>query len=195
MSRSSDHLRWSESSRDKLLSCRIFDVFLSHSSAPDGRKGDFYLLSAPNWVNVVPVVRGEYGGESFLMVRQYRHGASMMTTEFPAGLCEPGEEPLAAAARELEEETGRKAARMSLLGRISPNPAFMDNWCYTYLAEDLSPAGERSLDHLELLDVEDVPAERLIREIGTGEFVNSLTMSALFWFNLKRGADRNRTDA
>jgi ADP-ribose pyrophosphatase len=195
MCQSSDHLSWVELSRKKLLSSPIFDVYVSSSSAADGRKGEFYLLEAPHWVNIVPVVRAKDGTEIFLMVRQHRHGASMTTTEFPAGLCEPGEAPMAAAVRELEEETGRKAGKLTLLGRISPNPAFMGNWCYTYLAEDLSSEGEKSLDRLELLDSVEVPAESLMREIGTGEYVNSLTMNALFWYTLKKGADRNRTDA
>jgi ADP-ribose pyrophosphatase len=195
MSASSDHLRWVERSRERVLSSPVFEVYLSHSRAADGREGDFYLLEAPNWVNIVPVVRGEDGLPSFIMVRQHRHGVGVTTTEFPAGLCERGESTDAAAFRELAEETGRKASTMSLLGRLSPNPAFMNNWCYTYLAEGLSPAGEKHLDLLEVLEVVEVPAARLMREIGTGEFVNSLTMAALFWYTLKKGADRNRTDA
>jgi ADP-ribose pyrophosphatase len=187
MHRDSDHLRWVERYRRKLFSCTIFDLLLSHGTAADGRSGDFYLLSAPDWVNVLAVVRGDGGEDRFLMVRQYRHGARAVTTEFPAGLVNPGETPLAAAERELEEETGMKAGRMTLLGKVSPNPAFMDNWCYTFLAEELSATGRKSLDHLEVLDVLEVPAGELSRSLGTGEYVNSLVMVGLLWYTLHKG--------
>ena len=116
------------------------------------------------------------------MVRQYRHGAEMVTTEFPAGLVEPGEDALRAAERELAEETGRRAGRMTLLGRVSPNPAFMTNWCTTFLAEDLVRVHDGALDALEDLDVLEVPVRAVEERIGTGELVNSLVMVALHWY-------------
>jgi ADP-ribose pyrophosphatase len=186
MYRDSDHLRWIEQSRRKLGSYSIFDLYLSRRRAADGRSGDFYLLSAPDWVNVIPVLLDDGGRERFLMVRQYRHGANIVTTEFPAGLVNPGETHLAAAERELEEETGRKAGRMTFLGRICPNPAFMDNWCNTYLAEELSAPGGKRLDSLEILDVREVSKEELTQNVGSGEFVNSLVMAALLWYTLRR---------
>jgi ADP-ribose pyrophosphatase len=188
MSGSADPLWWKETSRRLVASCALFDMFAARSTASDGRTGDFCLLRAPDWVNVIPVLRDAGGAERFLMVRQFRHGAGLVTTEFPAGLVEQGEEPLAAAVRELREETGRTASRMTLLGTVSPNPAFMDNRCLTFLAEGLSAAGQTELDHLEILEPVEVPAEELARKIGTGEFVNSLVLVALLWYTLHRGS-------
>ena len=91
-----------------------------------GARGEFLVLEAPDWVNVVAVTRSGDGEDCFLMVRQFRHGAQMITTEFPAGLIEPGEDPLAAARRELEEETGYRAGKMTLIGKVSPNPGLHD---------------------------------------------------------------------
>jgi ADP-ribose pyrophosphatase len=143
------------------------------------------VLTAPDWVNVVPVLKDPAGGVRFLMVRQYRHGIEKVTTEFPSGLVDPGEGPAEAAARELLEETGRTAGKLVLLGKISHNPPFMTNWCYSFLAEDLSDAGEQRLDPLEVLDVVEVPKGDLELSIGTGEYVNSLVMVALLWYNLR----------
>ena len=173
-----DQLRWKERSRTRVASCSLFDLFASQRSSPQGKTGEFCILTAPDWVNVVPVLRGTAGEDCFLMVRQYRHGAGIVTTEFPAGLVEPGEEPLHAAARELEEETGFRAGRLTLLGRVSPNPAFMTNWCHTFLAEDLTHIGEASLDALEELDSFTIPVAEVRERIGTGELVNSLTVVA-----------------
>ncbi len=183
-----DDLSWRERSRRQLASCHFFDLYSSERDSAQGKKGSFCILTAPDWVNVVPVVRGARGEEVFLMVRQYRHGASLITTEFPAGLVEPGEEPARAAARELEEETGYRAGRMTALGRVSPNPAFMTNWCHTFLAEELAPAGGQSLDELELLDTVRVSAEEIGAGLGTGELVNSLSLVAFFLYQRHKAA-------
>jgi ADP-ribose pyrophosphatase len=177
-----DPLAWAESSRTRISSCALFDMYAVRSTAADGRSGEFCLLTAADWVNVVPVIRGADGRERFLMVRQFRHGAGMVTTEFPAGLVEKGEPPDKAALRELAEETGRIPGRLTLLGRVAPNPAFMSNWCYTYLAEELSPAGRTSLDHMEVLEPLEVPAEELHARLGTGELVNSLVLVAVLLY-------------
>ncbi len=181
-----ERLRWTELSRRKIGAYGIFDLSTAERRAADGREGSFTLLSAPDWVNVVPVIRDAAGRARFIMVRQYRHGAEAVTTEFPAGLVGPGEAPADAAARELLEETGRRAGRLTLLGSVRPNPAFMDNWCHTFLAEDLSEPGERSLDELEVLEVGEVAEDELVKSIGTGEFVNSLVMVALLWYTLHK---------
>jgi ADP-ribose pyrophosphatase len=186
MRKAKDHLLWTENSRVKLASVSVFDFYLSRRTAAGGQSGDFALIAAPDWVNVVPVLRGASGEIRFLMVRQYRHGIEEVTTEFPAGLVNPGEEPRAAAARELQEETGRIAGRLTLLGKICPNPPFMGNWCYTYLAEDLSAAAGQALDRLEVLDVVEISKAELEASLGTGEYMNSLVMVALLWYTLRK---------
>jgi 8-oxo-dGTP pyrophosphatase MutT (NUDIX family) len=184
--RDDEHLRWKELSRRRVTSHHLFDLNLSERASTQGARGEFLILSAPDWVNVVAVLPNVKGEECFLMVRQYRHGADVITTEFPAGLVEPGEDPRVAAERELQEETGYSAGSMTLIGRVSPNPAFMTNWCFTYLAEDLNHVGEKTLDELEQLEAIEVPV-RLVRErIGTGEFINSLVMVAFLWYTRVR---------
>lgn len=113
------------------------------------------------------------------MVRQYRHGADMITMEFPAGLVERGEEPRDAALRELREETGYRAERLVPLGELRPNPSFMTNRCFTFLAEGLRPAGGSTPDALESLDSLVLPVGEVKARMGTGELVNALTMVAL----------------
>lgn len=177
-----DRLMWRELESRELFSNPIFDVRVSHRTSRSGAAGDFYLLHARDWVNVVPLMRGGSAGDRFLMVRQYRHGLDGITLEFPAGILEPGEDPWAAAGRELQEETGRSAGRITLLGKVSPNPAFMDNWCWTYLAEDLSAPGKPHLDDTEVLDVHEVPVSEVLDGMATGELVNSLSMVALLLY-------------
>ena len=191
-----DHLLWREGQRRRLATLSVFDIFAATRVSPSGASGEFCLIETPDWVNVVPLVRGPLGEERFLMVRQFRHGAGSITTEFPAGLVDPGEDPLDTAARELREETGCTAGRLTLIGKTAPNPAFMTNWCCTYLAEDIAQAGETDLDELEAIERREVSARELDERIGTGEFTNSLVLVAYLLYRRhrereERGADRN----
>ena len=73
-------------------------------------------------------------------MRQYRHAIRRYLLEFPAGGLEPGEEPLAAAQRELREEAGLEAARWTSLGHFFSSPGFANEILHVFLAEDLRPA-------------------------------------------------------
>jgi 8-oxo-dGTP pyrophosphatase MutT (NUDIX family) len=183
------HLRWGELSRRRIASCPLFDLYAADRSSAQGKRGEFWLLTAPDWVNVVPLLPTEQGEPGFLMVRQYRHGADMITTEFPAGLIETSEEPAAAAARELEEETGYRAGRLTLLSAVSPNPAFMNNRCFTFLAEDLTKIGGTTLDDLEALDPILLPVRDVENRMGSGEFVNALSYLAFLCYKRRGSAD------
>jgi 8-oxo-dGTP pyrophosphatase MutT (NUDIX family) len=173
--------------RRLLQRCTIFDLYLSSRRCEDGKTGSFYLVAAPPWVNVVPVVRDGQGRDCFLMVRQYRHGVDRITVEFPAGLVNEGEEPEAAARRELLEETGCRAGSLELIGTIAPNPAFMSNWCYTYLCRDPQETGRQELDEMEVLEVLRVPVREVVERMGQDGYINAMVLTALYWYLRHRG--------
>ena len=189
-----EHLIWKEESREKVFDGPIFDLYRSERISPEGKRGSFILLDSPDWVNVVPIVKDEEGNDAFVMVRQYRQGAQMITVEFPGGVVDPGETPAEAALRELKEETGYSAGKLTLAGKISPNPAYQDNWSYTYIAEDLSEAGPQNLDEHELVEYETVPVKDVEREMGSGHHIHAIMMVAMAfyekWKNGKLGGKR-----
>ena len=158
-------LSWTELSREKMQDCRIFSLYSSKRESFEGKISTAYTLEAPDWVTVVPLIK-KNGEDYFVMVRQYRHGSMRITTEFPAGTLEPDEEPEIAAVRELQEETGYNAGKITYLGSVNPNPAFLTNTYTAYLAEDLVQTGSQNLDEHEYVDYELIPVDDVIKTDG-----------------------------
>jgi ADP-ribose pyrophosphatase len=172
-------IKWATLGRRELLRCPVFTVVERESEGPGGRKGKFVVLEARDWATVVPLVRKD-GEDCFLMVRQYRHGSGELSLEFPGGVVERGEAPAAAAARELEEETGYRAESIRLAGALSPNPAIMGNTFHVFLAEGLSRSGRVELDEHEVIDSFLVPVREVRADMGTGQYSHALMATALF---------------
>lgn len=178
-----DDLTWEETGRELVAPCRIFDLYRVERRAPDGRRGSFYLLDAPEWATVIPFFGTEEelaaGTGDFLMVEQYRHGLHGVTIEFPAGTVDAGEEPADCARRELLEETGRRARQLVRLGSVCPNPAFMNNRVHFYLALGLEEAGDQSLDEHEEIVLHRQPVGEVLANMGGGRYDNGVMMMAV----------------
>lgn len=181
-----DRLSWEEISRTRMNDCRIFSLYSSQRLSSEGKEATAYMIDAPDWVTIVPLVRKD-GDEYFVMVRQYRHGSMRVTTEFPAGTVEPGEEAEAAAVRELAEETGYKAGKMTWLGGVNPNPAFLTNTFTAFLAEDLTATGTQNLDEHEYVDYELIPVKDVVKRMGSGEYSNGTMLMALMYYLRENG--------
>jgi ADP-ribose pyrophosphatase len=172
-------IKWKRLSQRELLRCPVFAVAERENEGPGGRKGRFVVLEARDWATIVPLVHRE-GRDFFLMVRQYRHGSDELSIEFPGGVVEQGEEPAAAAERELAEETGYAASSIRLAGSLSPNPAIMTNRFHVFLAEGLNLEGDTDFDEHELIDSFLVPVEEVRAEMGKGSYSHALMAAALF---------------
>lgn len=141
----------------------------------NGSEHPRFILETPDWCNIIPVTRDG----KVVMVRQYRFGAAQLSLELPGGIVDPGEAPLKAATRELEEETGYRAKQVLSLGDVSPNPAFQTNRCHCFLALNVEPGPARP-EAGEDLEVVLVERASIPGRIRSGEISHALMVAAFY---------------
>jgi len=98
---------------------------------------------------------------------------------------EETDSPEDAARRELIEETGYKETEMHLLGSVHPNPAFLTNRCYTFLAKGVSPVKEQEQDEKEDIEVVVRPLEQIPALIREREITHALVLAAFYRFYME----------
>ena len=159
----------------KLTSKQIFDgkvvkLFVDTVELPDGREAIREIVRHPGAVCVIPVTND---GE-VIMVKQYRYAFEQIMLEIPAGKLEPGEDPLEAVKRELEEESGVVANNIEYMGEIFTTVAIFDEKIHAYLATDLV-FNNAHPDDDEFLEVEKIPLKTLVDMVMNGEIKDSKT--------------------
>lgn len=174
---------WETKSSAVVADYGIFRVRKDHCLSPRTQRAhDFWVLETTDWVNVVALTPDE----QVVLVRQYRFGSQRATLEIAGGTVDPGEAPLAAAARELREETGYVPESVLLLGSVEPNPAIQNNRCYTALALGCRPSGVQELDEREDIVVETRPLAELPELFARGEITHALVWAAFHHYELWR---------
>lgn len=121
---------------------RVIKLDLLDVRLPDGKEGRRELVVHPGAVAIVALD----GAWNVLLVRQFRSAAQRVLWEIPAGTLNPGEEPLACAVRELQEETGYFPGKLEPIGGIYPAPGYTTEFIHLFIATELS---ESRLEHDE----------------------------------------------
>ena len=155
---------------------RIFDVRRETVRLPSGLEQTLDAIDHPGAVAIA--ARNDRG--ELLVVRQYRHATGAWLTEIPAGRLEPNESPLAAAQRELEEETGYRAADWRLARTFFVAPGFCSEriWLFTATGCELVPGGGLSPDEDEELSCSWIAPRDLLTDEGPGD---AKTLLAALW--------------
>lgn len=171
-----DELRWktlrSEAGPELPLFRVRFDTLRHPTSEAEFQR---MVLQTPEWVNVVAVT----SEKKLVMVEQYRFGVGELTIEPVGGIVDPGEDSLGAAKRELLEETGYGEGSWRYLGAVHANPAFHNNHCHHWLAEDVVPLRSPDPDAGEAIRVHLMTLDETRQAIADGRLKHSLGLSAL----------------
>ncbi len=118
---------------------------------------------------------------TILIERQYRHAANSFLYELPAGRIEPGEPDLAAAKRELIEETGFRAKKWSKLVKYYASPGFLAETMQVFLAENIYP-GVAEPEADEKITLLQIPLSELVMKIETGKILDGKTILSVLLF-------------
>jgi ADP-ribose pyrophosphatase len=168
---------------DVLLVAKRFRVVrLTHSGA-DGRPHQREIIRHPGAVVILPLLDDGRVG----LVRNYRASIDEALWELPAGTLEPGEDPLAAAHRELAEETGFWAERMELLATFFSSPGIMDERMHLFVAERLR-AGSQHLDEGEQIELAPAGWDECLAMARNGQIRDAKTLVGLLYYHAFRRA-------
>jgi len=175
---------WEDRGSRTTAESRLFSQIASRRSSPHtSREHVFIRLICPEWVNVIALTEA---GE-LLVVEQFRHGIDAPTQEIVGGVCEPGEDPLCSAQRELLEETGHTSDQWISLGFCEPNPAVQNNRCHFFLALGCRPVGDLTLDPSEELRVWAYSWEEWRELMRSGCVTHALVLAAFLRLSLWEG--------
>ena len=126
-----------------------------------------------------------------VMERQYRHAAKEVLLEVPAGKMEEGEDALAAAKRELLEETGFKAKRWRKMIRYFASPGFLGEFMQVFLAEGLT-LGDAQPEYDEQIEIEMMPLSKLVEMIDEGKIHDGKTLISVMLYARLRDAEKKK---
>jgi ADP-ribose pyrophosphatase len=126
-----------------------------------------------------------------VMERQYRHAAREFLLEVPAGKMEEGEDALAAAKRELLEETGFKAKRWRKMIRYFASPGFLGEFMQVFVAEGLT-RGDAQPEYDEQIEIEMMPLSRLLKMMDEGKIHDGKTLISVMLYVRLREAEKKK---
>lgn len=165
---------------EKQLSCkniysgRVVKLDVCDVELPQGKSGIREVVRHSGGAAVLYVKDNK-----ILLVKQYRFPYGKELYEIPAGKLNKGEDPMAAAARELTEETGCIAKSLKRLCEVYPSPGYTDEIIYVYLAEEITQS-EQHLDEDEFINTCYMDINEVLCLIEQGKICDAKTLAAVY---------------
>jgi 8-oxo-dGTP pyrophosphatase MutT (NUDIX family) len=148
---------------------------------PDGERGIYGVV---HFRNIAVGALAVEEDDSIYLVGQYRYTLNRYSWEIPEGGCPEGEEPLSAAKRELEEETGLKASEWERLGEAHLSNSVTDELAVWYLAKGLTQGRHRP-EGTEELQVLRIPFSKALEMVLAGEITDALSRLAILQYEMQ----------
>ena len=171
-------LKETQKSSEKIFSGKLIDLYFDHVELPNGKSSTREWINHPGAVCIIPILPDG----NLCLIRQYRYGPRDEFIEIPAGKLDTGEDPLICAKRELQEEIGYIAGKLTFLTNIYPAIGFSNEKMWMYLAEDLQLSNQ-SLDQDEFLELLPLPLEKAIDLINQGKITDVKTIIGVLWLD------------
>ena len=160
--------------KGRILSLDLYTVSINK------RKVTREIIEHPGAAAILAIEDGKV-----LLVRQHRfpHGYVL---EIPAGTLEKGEKPLKCAYRELREETGHTAKKMTPLIKYYPSIGYNTEIIHCYIASGIKKVGSLQLDHDEIMSVVKMDFKKVVKMIMSGKITDSKTICAVLTYAIKK---------
>jgi ADP-ribose pyrophosphatase len=179
MNPSASPARWKKLGETTRVQTRVLDLLSARYHHPvRAVERDFVVIGAPDWCNVIALTPDG----RLVLVRQFRFGIDDFSLEIPGGMLDAGEDPVAAAQRELREETGYVGTTARLLASVHPNPAIQNNRCHFVLVEGAELRAPLGWDHDEEIEVSTAPVDDVLAWARSGRITHSLVICGLMQF-------------
>lgn len=161
---------------EKVYEGRLLHVHRDEVRLPDGKESVREYITHPGAVVVIALTAEGH----LILERQHRYPLHRDFIELPAGKIDAGEEPLACAQRELQEETGYVATEWQYVTTLYPCIGYTDERLVYYLARDLRFEGHKR-DEDEFLEIFTLPFSDAMDMVRRGEICEAKTVMGLFW--------------
>ena len=165
---------------------KVFSVFRDEVIEPTGVSNVREIIRHNGSVVILAVDESRNPADpDVILERQYRHAARQFLLELPAGRVEPGESTLAAAKRDMIEETGYRAKRWTLLTKYFASPGFLGEWMQIYLAREIRD-GEAQPEADEQIDVVRMPLSEALKLVYANKIHDGKTLIGLMLYERAR---------
>lgn len=169
---------------------RVFEISVNEALSAAGNPMKVEIVHHPGGAGAIPI----NSEGKIALVRQFRFPLRKFSLEIPAGRIDPGDTPLEAARRELEEEVGVRAHKMELLSEFYPTPGYCEEKLSVYVATELEQT-QQSLDTNEELEVYWLAIDEALEMVQTGDIDDAKTIIALLMLERDRMGGKNEKQA
>ena len=167
---------WKIKKTERILESEFVKVDKDDVVLPRGREiTDFYKVTIKDCAAIVAITPDNH----IILKKEYRHCYGEELIEIPAGVLEASEDPIQAAKRELEEETGYVGKKWTYLGKTVESSAKLTDYMYIYLAEDCKKVSSQKLDYGEDIEVIEVEFEKAVEMIMNNEIICNSSIGAI----------------